>query len=176
MAGKNTQLLEKIKIVGEGSFGIVYLGTYRGESEVAIKEIKGHLSAEAREEANILKRLRHRNIIRYIDIIQERDVTCLVMEYIAAGSLYQYIHRMAQSSAYWKATRQMMVDVAHAMSYLHSERIVHADLKSLNVLIRHDYEAVICDFGLARTMVDSKTVNTCNSVGTLVTDNYLCIV
>jgi serine/threonine protein kinase len=63
----------------------------------------------------------------------------------------------------------MMIDVAHGMSYLHGERIVHADLKSFNVLLRHNYDAVICDFGLARAIGDSRTVITNYAIGTIAT-------
>jgi len=166
MAGKNEELIKRNQKVGEGGFGVVYIGSYRERKEVGIKDIKGKLSDEALTEANILKNLTHRNIIQYIDIVQTRNQTSIIMEFIDNGSLYEYIERTAQSSAYWKTTRQIMIDVAHGMSYLHGERIVHADLKSPNVLLRHNYDAVICDFGLARAMVDSQTAMTRYAPGT----------
>jgi serine/threonine protein kinase len=169
MARKNEELIKRIQKVGEGGFGVVYLGSYGDYKEVGIKDIKGRLSDEALTEANILKKLTHRNIIQYIDIVQTRYQTSLIMEFVDGGPLYDYIQRTAQSTAYWKATRQMMIDVAHGMSYLHGERIVHADLKSFNVLLRHNYDAVICDFGLARAIGDSRTVITNHAIGTIAT-------
>jgi serine/threonine protein kinase len=168
MASKNEELITRIQKVGEGGFGIVYIGSYGQYKEVGIKDIKGKLSDEAITEANILKKLTHRNIIQYIDIVQTRNQISIIMEFVDGGSLYDYIHRTAPSSAYWKTSRQIMIDVAHGMSYLHGERIVHADLKSFNVLLRHNYDAVICDFGLARTIADSRAVTTCQSVGTII--------
>jgi len=171
MASKNEELITRSQKVGQGGFGVVYIGSYREHKEVAIKDIKGKLSDEALTEANILKNLTHRNIIRYIDIVQTRNLTSLIMEFVDGGSLCDYIERTAQSNAYWKTTRQIMIDVAYGMSYLHGERIVHADLKSLNVLLRHNYDAVICDFGLARAMVDSQAAITCQASGTTVIDS-----
>jgi LIM domain kinase 1 len=173
MACKNEDLIKRIQTVGEGGFGVVSIGSYREHKEVGIKDIKGKLSNEALTEANILKKLTHRNIIRYIDIVQSRNQMSLIMEFIDGGSLNDYIQRTVQSSAYWKATRQMMIDVAHGMSYLHGEHIVHADLKSFNILLRHNYDAVICDFGLARTIADSRAVTTCDVAGTTVIDIFI---
>ena len=165
MARKNEELIKRIEKIGEGAFGVVYIGSYREHNEVGIKDIKGKISDEALTEAKILKNLTHKNIIRYIDIIQTRNLTSIIMEFIDGGSLYDYIERTTQSAAYWKSTRQMITDVAYGMSYLHGERIVHADLKSLNVLLRHNYDAVICDFGLARTIADSRAMTTSSAAG-----------
>lgn len=160
MAAKNSDMIKRQTKVGDGGFGVVYLGSYGDHKEVGIKDIPIKISDEALEEARMLKGLTHPNIIRYIDIVQERNQTSIIMEFIDGGSLYDYIDRTPQSSSYWKTTRQILIDVAYGMSYLHSRNIVHADLKSLNVLLRHNYSAVICDFGLARTIVDIQTVAT----------------
>ena len=140
--------LKRISEIGRGGFGIVHFGYYRGNQEVAIKDIPGHLPQDALNEAQMLKRLTHRNIIQYIDVIVQTTHTSLVMTYIDKGNLNSYINQTTPCIAYWKTTRKILMDVAQGMNYLHSQRVVHADLKSLNVLLRHDYDAVICDFGL----------------------------
>ncbi|CAF0751436.1 unnamed protein product [Rotaria sordida] len=167
MARKNENLITRNQQIGKGGFGTVYIGSYRDYKEVGIKDINSKLSTEALAEANLLKTLTHPNIIQYIDIVQTPNQTSIIMEFIDGGSLYDYIQRTTQSLTYWKVTRQIMIDVAHAMAYLHSQRIVHADLKSPNVLLRHNYVAVICDFGLARTIADSRAVTTCSVAGTV---------
>ncbi|CAF2096267.1 unnamed protein product [Rotaria magnacalcarata] len=166
MACKGEDLIHRREQIGAGGFGTVSIGRYREHQEVAIKDIKGELSREAIAEANLLKKLTHPNIIRYIDIVQASKQTSIIMEFIDGGSLYQYIRNTTQSLTYWKMTRQIMIGVAYGMTYLHDQRVVHADLKSLNVLLRHDYTAVICDFGLARTIADSTVVTTGPTRGT----------
>lgn len=172
MAHKNDQLIVRREKVGNGGFGTVYLGSYGNHKEVGIKDIRGKLSDEALTEVNILKNLSHRNIVRYIDIVSTRTVTSIIMEFIDGNSLDDYIERTASSSAYWTTTRQIMIDVAHGMTYLHKQRIVHADLKSFNIMLRHNYDAVICDFGLARAMVDSQVVFTAHASGIFISGNY----
>lgn len=160
MTAKKSNMIQRKTRVGEGGFGVVYFGSYGDHREVGIKDIPLRISDEALDEARMLRGLTHPNIIRYIDIVQERNQTSIIMEFIDGGSLYDYIGRTPQSSSYWRTTRQILIDVAYGMAYLHSHHIVHADLKSLNVLLRHNYNAVICDFGLARTIVDTQTVTT----------------
>ena len=165
MAVKNNDMIQRMEKIGQGGFGEVYLGSYGDYKEVAIKDVKGRISDEALAEAKILKKLTHQRIIRYIDIVRERHQLSIIMEFIDGGSLWDYIGRTAQSSSYWRTTRDILIDVAYGMSYLHDQNIVHADLKSLNVLLRQNYSAVICDFGLARVIVDTQTVATCHPSG-----------
>lgn len=165
MAQKNDQPIQRKQQIGEGSFGTVYLGSYLNYKEVAIKDIKGHLSDDALQEAKLLKKLTHQNIIQCYDIIQTSNQISIIMEFIDGGNLYGYIQRTPQSITYWKITKKILSDIAYGMAYLHSQNIVHADLKSINVLLRHDYSAIICDFGLARTVESQRTVRTSSATG-----------
>ena len=61
-----------------------------------------------------------------------------------------------------------MHDVDSGMSYLHEKRVVHADLKSFNILLRRNKSAVICDFGLAKTIIDSKAQTTGGVAGKII--------
>ena len=79
------------------------------------------------------------------------------MELIDGGTLYNYIRENYHSSKYWDACENMMIDVAYAMSYLHEKNIVHADLKSDNVLLRGNGKAVLSDFGLSNLTENLET-------------------
>ncbi|CAF2991956.1 unnamed protein product [Rotaria socialis] len=141
--------------LGEGAFGKVYKGTYRGYQEVAYKVTKTHLSEAAQCETNILKTLHHPNIVQYIDVIHTSTHTLLVMELIDGGTLFNYITNTRKSTSYWSTSRNVMTDVAYAMSYLHEKNVVHADLKSDNILLRNNGTAVLSDFGLSKIIEDS---------------------
>ncbi|CAF3684205.1 unnamed protein product [Rotaria sp. Silwood1] len=143
--------------LGEGHFGKVYKGTYRESQEVAYKVTKTKLSQAAQSETNILKTLHHPSIVQYIDVIHTSQHTLLVMELIDGGRLLDYIWNTPKSFVYWCDSRNMMVDVAYAMSYLHEKKVVHADLKSDNILLRKNGTAVLSDFGLSKMIEDSKT-------------------
>lgn len=149
--------LQREKKLGAGYFGKVYEGIYRGSQRVAYKVTRMQLSADAVRETNILKTLHHPSIVRYIDVIHTSQHTLLVMELIDGGTLFKYIRDNYLSSDYWYACENMMIDVAYAMSYLHEKNIVHADLKSDNVLLRRNGKAVLSDFGLSNIIEDLET-------------------
>ena len=117
---------------------------------------KTQLSEAAKNETDILKTLHHPSIVRYIDVIHTSQHTLLIMEFIDGGTLYDYISTPSQSLAYWRTSRNIMVDVAYAMSYLHEKNVVHADLKSDNILLRKNGAAVLSDFGLSMIIEDSR--------------------
>jgi NIMA (never in mitosis gene a)-related kinase len=155
------------KKLGAGSFGKVYEGLYRGSQKVAYKVTRTHLSSDAIRETNILKTLHHPSIVRYIDVIHTSQHTLLVMELIDGDTMYNYINENYLSSDYWHACENMMIDVAYALSYLHEKNIVHADLKSDNILVRRSGKAVLSDFGLSTIIKNSETESGDSNRGTL---------
>ncbi|CAF1657257.1 unnamed protein product [Adineta ricciae] len=148
-------LLKPIKELGHGAFGTVYLGTYGNSQVIAYKVIRSSSSKEAMREANILKTLSHPNIVRYIDVIPTANHILLVMEYIDGGTMFKYIRKTSYSNKYWSDCKKMMIAVAFALNYLSEKHIIHADLKSDNILLKSDNTAVLSDFGLSKVVKDS---------------------
>ncbi|UJR19958.1 hypothetical protein I4U23_023090 [Adineta vaga] len=159
--------LQRIRKLGRGGFGIVYEGIYRGSRQVAYKVTQSHLSPEAMTETNILKTLSHPNIVRYIDVIHTSKHTLLVMELVDGGTLFNYIQERPFSNKYWNECQKMMIDVAYALTYLQEKNIVHADLKSDNILLRSDNIAVLSDFGLSKIVKDSSMKHSYTDTGAI---------
>jgi len=168
---KEVKVQEKI---GNGSFGIVYKGMWRG-IEVAVKKLHNtKISDEHLEtflqEITIMSRLRHPNIVLFLGCCSEEPNICFLTEYISNGNLHNLLQREKLD---FSRILTMSIEVARGLVYLHAHNppVLHRDLKSLNILVDENYHAKVCDFGLS-IQVDSPRTNgeiqpQDNHVGTL---------
>ena len=154
---ENYQVLH---LIGEGCFGKVFKGRrkYTGQA-VALKFISTRGKSEKdlknlRQEMAILKPLRHENIILLLDAFETASDFVVVTEF-AHGELFEIFQddRHLPESELKKIARQL-VDALH---YLHSNRVIHRDMKPQNILIGSNNVIKLCDFGFARSM-SNKTV------------------
>jgi len=147
--------------LAEGTFGHVYSGRWQ-EQEVAIKSIEGLISDRDREEfvreVKIMSRLRAPHIVQFYVACVEKKRMCLVMEYMPAGSLYEVLHKKPDQWILWAQRFKIALDLSRGLFYLHSQGVLHRDLKSGNVLLDETHRAKISDFGLSR--IDSGSVMT----------------
>ncbi len=143
--------LELERQIGQGSFGKVYLGSYFG-TKVAIKKIIVKDEREMvliKREVDMLKDVRHPNIVSFYGICKQDDALLLVQEFVPCGELYKLL-KDDKVEIDWKLSFSIAKDTAAGMSYLHSRGVVHRDLKSENLLVDEHWRIKICDFGLAR--------------------------
>lgn len=155
-------VVDRDQRIGEGGFGVVYVGKLRGSTKVAVKQIKGDIDDKTMQafvrEVATWEGLVQRNVLPLMAFCISPPM--MITDLIEEGNLRKYL-----GSNNWDQVlgRRFMADVAAGMSYLHASGILHGDLKSLNVLIDGS-RAVITDFGLARLRVEvskstSKTGN-----------------
>ena len=152
------QQVTLIERIGEGAFGIVYRGEWAGRA-VAVKVMQTSCSTSSKElnsfrqEVAFLSRVRHPNIIAFYAACTVPPNICIIEELAEGGSLHAKLHgvRGARCQAALPLGRLLSIagDIAQAMAYLHP-RIVHRDLKSLNVLLDAEGRAKVCDFGIAK--------------------------
>ncbi|KAL6075750.1 putative Serine/threonineprotein kinase [Balamuthia mandrillaris] len=140
--------------IGTGSFGSVYKGSYLG-TPVAIKKIAKQ--EELQEELDIfverekaMTRFSHPHLVQFIGVCEYDSFVYLITEYVPGGDLRRYLKDRALEMT-WKLRVQVACDVAKAMAFLHSKRIMHRDLKSKNLLVDSTWKIKVCDFGFART-------------------------
>ncbi|OIV92920.1 hypothetical protein TanjilG_20582 [Lupinus angustifolius] len=175
-------------LIGSGNFGFVFKGTLESENKVvAIKVLnlqkKGaHKSFIA--ECNALRNIRHRNLVKILTCCSSTDYKgqtfkALVFEYMANGSLEQWLHPAAETAQQSRTLNlaqrfNIITDVASAIHYLHYEceqAIIHCDLKPSNILIDDCLVAHVSDFGIARLLssigVSSEQTSTTGIKGTI---------
>ncbi|KAJ8516983.1 hypothetical protein ONZ45_g5773 [Pleurotus djamor] len=140
--------------LGEGEFGKVKLGLHSmwGE-EVAVKLIRrGNVDNTVRmskveREIEVLRTLKHPNIVRLYDVIETDKYIGIILEYASGGELFDHIlaHRYLREGYASKLFYQLLSGVW----YIHQKKIVHRDLKLENLLLDRHRNILITDFGFA---------------------------
>ncbi|KAL7612333.1 putative serine/threonine-protein kinase [Lactuca sativa] len=163
--------------VGEGGFGSVYKGRLRDGTIVAIKVLSVELESMRGErefisEIAALSDVHHENLVNLHGCCVEGAKRCLVYDYMENNSLS---HRFLggeqnRNSFSWSKRKNVSLGVAKALAYLHEEKnpyIVHRDIKASNVLLDHNFNPKVADFGLSRLFQDDATHISTRVAGTL---------
>ena len=135
-------------ILGEGSFGKVYLAKWR-ETFVVAKIINQELYENKEfilREIDIMSKLHHPNIVQFLGYIN--DPFIIIMEYIPNGNLLEKIKDLK-----YKKKISIMMDVLQGLAYFHNRRpqsLIHRDIKPTNILLTPSYRAKITDFGISK--------------------------
>ena len=176
------------KSLGKGAFGEVFLTQKEGFKELlATKRLDRAFSEKPENikrlanEISILKKIEHPNIVRLIDLKKTKSHCYIVMEYCNGGSLsdclkkYKATHRRPFSE---EIVQCIMRQVVNGLEFLHSNKIIHRDLKLDNILVTFKSEedkkklnmmkaiAKIIDFGFATKLKESKANLTYTVLGT----------
>lgn len=118
----------------------------------------------------VLSCAQHRNVVMLIGYCIEDKRRLLVYEYICNGSLDAHLYGRSQAPLEWYARQKIAVGAARGLRYLHEECrvgcIVHRDMRPNNILLTHDYEPLVGDFGLARWQPDGETGVETRVIGT----------
>lgn len=152
-----------------GAHSRLYHGIYN-EKRVAVKIIRQpdgdenedlalRLEKQFNREVGILSHLHHRNIVELVAACRRPPVFCVITEYLSGGSLRSFLHKREPGSVSLKEFVSIALDIARGMEYLHSQGVIHRDLKSENLLFTADMCLKVVDFGIACEEINCDYLN-----------------
>lgn len=159
-------------LLGEGGFGCVYKGCLSDGREVAVKQLKiggGQGEREFRAEVEIISRVHHRHLVSLVGYCISEHHRLLVYDYVPNNTLYYHLHGEDRPVMDWETRVRVAAGAARGLAYLHEDchpRIIHRDIKSSNILLDNNFEALVSDFGLAKLALDANTHVTTRVMGT----------
>ncbi|MBZ0263489.1 serine/threonine protein kinase, partial [bacterium] len=159
--------------LGSGGMGEVYLAHYfKLDRTVAIKVLASNLSddpsirARFQNEAKLMAKLSHPNIVQLYDILEDGQNLALVMEYIEGRTLDTIIGQEVGPIPEEQAL-PIFRQIADAVNYAHLKGIIHRDLKPANILVTPANHVKITDFGIAKIAGSRNLTRTGTRMGTL---------
>jgi len=150
------------RLIGQGAFGKVNIGlNILTGRVVAIKSFyKKDLSKNGENmrkilyETNLMKKLNHPNITKILEMFEDDDYILISMEYINGGNLFSFVKKRRKLSE--KTAKFLFRQIILGIKHIHSNKIVHRDIKLENILIDLNNNIKICDFGIGRILTSSK--------------------
>lgn len=183
------------RVLGQGSFGITYLattsvklggslGSLETKMSVAIKEffmqnVNGRedntvtcsskdglfekYRGKFKREAQSLSKMQHPNIVKVLEQFEENNTYYYVMEYCEGGSFDSLIANKGTLSE--TEAKEYFRYIASALSYMHSKKMLHLDIKPSNIMIRANGEVVLIDFGLSKQFDENGKAEDSTTIG-----------
>lgn len=151
---------ETYQIVGEigsGGGGVVYKAKHlRLQTDVVVKQIRDEVreKIQSRQEADVLKRLKHPYLPRVYDFIETPEAVYTVMDFIPGMSLDKALVQYGKFSQ--KQVLQWAEELGEALAYLHGQKppIIHSDIKPANIILTPEGHICLIDFNIS-IVIDS---------------------
>ena len=154
--------------IGHGAFGKVNLALHVLSGQiVSIKSFNKKKNifsiSKIKNEVKIMSKLRkHNNIVKLFELFETEDHYCLVMENIVGGNLLNAINKMNKIPE--NLAKIIFRQLIKTLQYIHSNGIVHRDIKPDNILLDLDNTIKICDFGVSKIISEGQLIR--DSCGT----------
>uniref|UniRef100_A0A0D9XVK9 Protein kinase domain-containing protein n=1 Tax=Leersia perrieri TaxID=77586 RepID=A0A0D9XVK9_9ORYZ len=155
------------KILGKGGFGLVYMGITDSKQQVAVKcpnpiSVDPARQKDFTNEVTIQSQISHKNVVRLLGCCLETNIPMLVYEFIPKGSLHDVLHGnsddsnvVAKSTLSLQVRLGIAIESTEALNYMHSsasQKIIHGDVKSSNILLDENFTPKVSDFGISRLL------------------------
>lgn len=159
-------------IIGEGGMGKVYKAVdIHTKQVIALKVLHPQLMSDPDNkkrlttEGQILSSFDHPNIIRVSEIGEAKDYSFIAMDYLPNGTLQNYIEEKFPLPQ--NEVKRILIQICEGLYSIHSQRVIHRDLKAANIMFDDKMNVKIMDFGLSKSPLVSQMTSLGTVIGTL---------
>lgn len=152
------------EVLGDGSVGVAYRAILRLGTVVVVKRATEVVNEPRKfiQRINRVANMSHKNLLPLKAYYCSQEEKLLIYDYMPMGSLYTILHGdrgAGRTPLDWDTRVQIALGAAEGIEYLHKQgsKICHGNLKSSNILLTHDYNACVSDFGLGHVLDASST-------------------
>ena len=161
----NSLKVNVIEELGRGTSGVVYKvqhqlsGKYLVVKTVDFSNISETKQSQALKEVELLNQVSHPHIIKYYDSIIQNHMLYILMEYAAGGDLQKKLNRYKVSRRHIEEGQIWLwaYEIAMGLKYLHKHKILHRDIKCMNIFLDKNNRVKIGDLGLSKILNDKET-------------------
>ena len=162
---RNYQIIEKI---GKGTFGIVYKVKKFNDpfiyviKQISLEGLTDFQINQVYSEVKILSLIKSKYVVKYYESFLEDDNLNIVMEYCDNGDLNNYLNEQKKKNKPLKEDLiwKIFIKITLGLTTIHKMKILHRDLKSLNIFLKKDMEIKIGDLGVAKELNQASFANT----------------
>jgi mitogen-activated protein kinase kinase kinase len=159
-------------LIGQGSFGSVYLALHAVTGELmAVKQVelpsasgtsqmdqkKTNMVEALKHEIGLLRDLKHKNIVQYLGSNSDENNLNIFLEYVPGGSVATMLVNYGPLGE--SLIQNFVRQILQGLSYLHSQDIIHRDIKGANILVDNKGGVKISDFGISKRVEASTLLN-----------------
>lgn len=152
---------EFLSKLGQGSFGVVYKVRRKIDKsiyvlkQINIAQMNTKLRKEALNEVKILASLDNPFIVKYFESFIEKNNLNIIMEFCEGGDLANYIKKEKATSLPEIKIWKFLIQMCEGLAYIHSKKVLHRDIKSMNIFLSKQEDVRIGDLGVAKVLADT---------------------
>ncbi|XP_050877326.1 uncharacterized protein LOC127081084 [Lathyrus oleraceus] len=145
--------------VSESEDGPTFKGLLENKVKIVVKkhQIARPLEEKTfKSEVQLFTNVRHKNVVMLLGLCTDKSQLMIAYEQVCNGSLDHYLSRGNFQSLTWKERMKISIGTSRGLKYLHENKIIHGSIKASNILLTHDFEPLIGDFGFGKVKLEPK--------------------
>ena len=149
-----------IKELGKGTYGVVYKAKKNNDNniyvikQISLEGLNQSQKNEVKLESKILKSIKSKYVVKYYESFEEDNKLNIVMEFCECGDLNDFIEKQKKTNHLLSEDKiwNFFIKITLGLADIHKQKILHRDLKSLNIFLKQENDVRVGDLGVAKVL------------------------